>query len=162
MKNTKKGILAGITLSALIFSSAIKANAQSFELGARFYPTFTSFSVKTSDGGTVKSEVTLGYGFGGVIGYNFNDYIGIMGEVIYNSISQEYKMNDEIKNVHLKYVNIPLLLSLNTGRTKPINFNFVAGPQIGINIGSDVTSSGGDGILLRRRCTPALCWWAGK
>ncbi len=147
MKNTKKRILTGIAVSALLFSCSIKANAQSFELGARFYPTFTDLSIKSSSGGTIKSEVTLGYGFGGVIGFNFTEHIGLQAEVIYNSISQEYKEKDVVRNLHLKYVNIPLLFSLNTGRSKPINFNLVAGPQIGINIASDVSSSGGDGTV---------------
>jgi hypothetical protein len=41
-------------------------------------------------------------------------------------------------------VNIPLMLSLNTGITKPVNLNITAGPQIGISAGSTFTTKGGD------------------
>ena len=45
----------------------------------------------------------------------------------------------------LQYVNIPLLLSLNTGKSKAVNLNVVAGPQIGISVGSKLLTSGDDG-----------------
>ncbi|KRP07614.1 MAG: hypothetical protein ABR94_08265 [Sphingobacteriales bacterium BACL12 MAG-120802-bin5] len=49
--------------------------------------------------------------------------------------------NDVEQQLNLRYVNIPLLLSLNTGKTKAINFNAVAGPQVGFNVGSSLSHS---------------------
>ena len=149
MKNTKTGILSFIAISALIISGTVKTDAQSFELGARFLPTFTALDIKTSEGGTIKGEATLGYGIGGVIGFNFNKHVGVQAEVIYNSLSQEYKENNNVRKVKLNYVNIPLLLSLNTNRAAPVNFNLVVGPQIGINVGSDFESSSNDGTVTQ-------------
>ena len=134
-----------ISVASLLFVGALKADAQKAELGFRFMPTFSSFEMKTSSGGTVKGDITLGYGAGALLGYNLTDNIGIQGEVIYNSISQRYKETDVERKVNLRYVNIPLMLSLNTGKTQPINANIVAGLQIGVSVGSKVTTSGGDG-----------------
>src|SRR5690349_20898671 len=102
------------------------------ELGFRFMPTFSSFNMQTSSGGTVKGEVTLGYGVGGVLGLNFSNHVGIQGEVIYNSLSQKYKDQALQRQINVRYINIPVLLSLNTGKTNPVNLNVVAGPQFGL------------------------------
>lgn len=145
MKNSKNTIIACLSAAALLFVGTLKAEAQKAELGFRFMPTFSSFEMKTSDGGTVKGEVTLGYGAGALLGFNLTDNIGVQGEVIYNSISQRYKETDVERKVNLRYVNIPLMLSLNTGKTEPVNANIVAGLQIGVSVGSSVSTSGGDG-----------------
>jgi len=131
-----------ISVAALLFVGTLKAEAQKAELGFRFMPTFSSFEMKTFAGGTVKGKVTLGFGAGAFLGFNLTDNIGIQGEVIYNSISQKYKELDVERKVNLRYVNIPLLLSLNTGKSQPVNANLVAGLQIGISAGSSVSTSG--------------------
>ncbi|HTF04908.1 MAG TPA: porin family protein [Bacteroidia bacterium] len=113
------------------------------EIGFRFMPTFSAFDVRTSDNGVVRGTLTMGYGYGGLIGVNFNEHVGMQAEVIYLAMSQKYRDNGLDRTVKLNYVNIPLLLSLNTNKSSPVNLNFVAGPQIGINVGSEVTSSGG-------------------
>lgn len=115
------------------------------EFGFRFMPTFASFDMKNSEGGTVKGKITLGYGIGGFIGFNFSNYVGIQAEVIYNSISQKYKEDVINRKIVLRYLNIPLLLSLNTGKSKMVNFNIVAGPQVGISVGSTLLTEGDDG-----------------
>ncbi len=129
-----------ITISVYLVIIAIVCptllSAQHAEFGVRFMPTFSQFDVQTSDGGTVAGTVTLGYGGGIFLGYTFNDFIGIQGEIIYSSINQKYKEFDVEQKINLKYVNIPLLLTLNTGKASPVNFGVVAGPQIGISVGS--------------------------
>jgi hypothetical protein len=145
MKSSKRKIIIYFCTLALLIASVIKADAQKVEFGLRFMPTITSFDMKTSSGGTVKGEVTFGYGVGALLGFNFNDHVGIQGELMYSSISQKYKEQDVEQKINLKYVNIPLLLSLNTGKSKPVNLNIVAGPQIGISAGSSVSSTGGEG-----------------
>lgn len=112
------------------------------EIGARLMPTFSSFDARTSSGGTVSGEVTLGYGIGGFLGINFSNHVGIQGELIYSSITQKYKEKDLERKVNLQYFNIPVLLSLNTNKSKPVNLNLVVGPQIGISQGSRLSSSG--------------------
>ncbi|MCB0596775.1 MAG: PorT family protein [Lewinellaceae bacterium] len=146
MKNLMFKIVLRASIATLLLGFALNAGAQRIEFGLRFMPTLSSFDVKTSSGGTVKGEATVGFGFGAILGYNFSDHFEIQGEVIYNSLSQKYKELDIERKVKLDYVNIPLLLSLNTGKSKPINFNVVAGPQMGINVGSSlkVSSSGVD------------------
>ncbi|MFM9985953.1 MAG: porin family protein [Flavobacteriales bacterium] len=141
MNTTKRNFLTVITGGALLLCT-VASSAQKGEIGIRVMPTFSSFDMQTSSGGTVKGEVTLGYGIGGLLAFNMTENVGIQAEVIYNSISQKYKEQDIERKVNLKYVNVPLLLSLNTGRTKMVNLNLVVGPQIGISVGSKIEISG--------------------
>jgi hypothetical protein len=120
--------------------------AQHAEIGFRYMPTFSSSSFQTAAGGSIKGEVTLGYGVGGFLAFNFNNHVGLQAEVIYNSISQKYKESDFERKINLKYFNIPLLLSINTGKDKVVNFNIVAGPQLGLSVGSSITNPGNTGI----------------
>ena len=140
MENKVKMLVAGLFLTL-----SIGAMAQKVELGFRIMPTFTAMEFNTSDGGTVKAEGTIGWGIGGFLGVNFTNHVGAQVEVIYTTLSQQYKEADITHDITLKYVNIPLLLSLNTGKDKPVNFNVVAGPQIGLNVGSDINSQSSDG-----------------
>lgn len=118
------------------------------ELGVRLMPTFSAFKMTNSSGGEVATQVTLGYGIGGMIGYNITKNVGIQAEIIYNSLSQKFKDESYNRQINVKYVNIPLMISLNTNKAKAINFNMVLGPQLGLNLGSSVTTSGGSSDTL--------------
>ncbi len=108
-------------------------------------PTLSSLDVQTSSGGQISGSGTFGFGAGIFIGFNFSDNFGLQGEAIYSTLNQKYTEDDVEKEIKLEYINIPLLLSFNTGKLKPVNFNVVAGPQIGISVGSELfTSDGGD------------------
>jgi len=149
MKNIKiksKTIIYALSIGVLLFfMGTIKVDAQIGQFGIRFMPTFSKFDIKTSTGGTVKGEANFGLGFGAFLGYSFSEYIGIQGEVIYSAHSQKYTEFSIEREVKLRYVNIPLLLTLNTGKSKAVNFNVVAGPQIGISVGSSLLTSGDNG-----------------
>ena len=119
------------------------------ELGARFMPTFSSFDMKTSTGGTIKGDVTLGYGVGAMMGFNFSNHFGMQAEVIYNSLSQKYKDQGLQREINVRYINIPLLMSLNTGTSKPVNLRIVFGPQFGLNVGSSITGSASSSDTLK-------------
>jgi hypothetical protein len=147
MKNLKNSIKISMAIAALLFMGTSKASAQKVELGVRFMPTFSSFEITTPGTGRVKSDFSAGLGFGGFLGYNFTDNIGVQAEVIYSKISQKYSEENVERKINLKYVNIPLLLSLNTGKSRMINFNVVAGPQIGISVGSNLSGVGSDSTL---------------
>lgn len=145
MKNI---FLLFLSFAAFLFAFTIKADAQKAEFGLRFMPTFSSFEMKNAGGGTVKGDVTMGFGLGALLGFNFSDNIGVQGEVIYSSVSQKYKELGVEHRVNLRYLNIPLLLSLNTGKTKAVNFNIVGGPQIGISAGTRLSTVGGNNTIL--------------
>lgn len=144
MKNLKSKIISCISILVIAFVFASKADAQSTEFGVRFMPTVSAFDLQTSSGGTIKGEATLGYGIGALLGFNFSDHIGVQGEFIYSSYNQKYTEQDVEHKINLKYINIPLMLSLNTNKSGPVNLNLVGGPQIGISVGSDVFTSGGN------------------
>ena len=138
MNKLKNKITKSISIGALILVFVFNANAQDFEIGARFMPTFSSFGLKNSSGGTVSGNVVLGLGIGGFLGYNFSKHFGVQGEIIYSSLAQKYTEIDVERQINLGYINIPLLLSYNTGKNETINFNAVFGPQIGISTGSNL------------------------
>lgn len=146
MKFLKYKIQMSVAILALIFIFTINASAQKAEFGLRFMPTYSSTDIQFSSGGEVQGNATLGFGAGAILGFNFSDYVGIQGEIMYSSTSQKYKEEDNERKINLKYVNIPLLLSLNTGKTKFINFNIVAGPQMGISVGSSISGVATDSM----------------
>ena len=148
MKKLRNKIVTSISIVILLFVGTNNAFAQDInsnkkmELGFRLMPTFTSLDVKTSSGGAVSGSVVLGFGAGVFLGYNFTNNIGVQGEIIYSSISQKSVDVNVERNINLRYINIPILLSLNTNKSKLINLNAVAGPQIGFNVGSSLSTSG--------------------
>jgi len=147
----KRSILAvGITIVLTTAFSAFVAHAQDatpsrkrVELGARFMPTFSTFNMISPSGSDINSDLTFGYGGGVFMGFNFTNHIGIQGEVLYFDLSQSHAEEDVERNVNLRYLNIPLLFSLNTGKSRRVNVNAVIGPQIGISVGSSLDISRG-------------------
>jgi hypothetical protein len=111
-------------------------------LGFRYMPTFTSLSYTHTEGGALSTTMVLGHGFGGLLGVNFSDNVGLQAEVIYSALAQKFAVNNVEHEVKLSYINVPLMLVLNTGYSRPVNFNICAGPQVGINTGSKLTASG--------------------
>jgi hypothetical protein len=111
--------------------------------GVRFMPTLTSLQYSENQG-VVETSFILGYGAGLLLGTNFNDNVGLQGELIFSQLAQKYKTGGDIeRKVKLNYINVPLLLSLNTGIHNPVNLNFVIGPQLGLNTGSSVEVNNG-------------------
>src|SRR5262245_58082002 len=100
-------------------------------IGFRYMPTFTSFKVNENNG-VAETRFTLGHGFAGIVGGNFGHHVGMQAEVIYNQLTQTVVQNNVERKVDLKYVNIPLLLVLNSDVASVVNFNITAGPQLGI------------------------------
>ncbi len=139
MKKLTRNFYAHATLTLLFMACIMPAIAQKGVVGFRFMPTVSAVEIKTSTGNSVSAEGKLGFGIGGFLGYGFNDYIGVQAEVIYSSLSQKYTEQDREQEINLKYLNIPLLLSLNSGKSKLVNFNLVGGPQIGLSVGSKLT-----------------------
>lgn len=153
-----------VAILALLLIITFKANAQKGEFGLRYMPTYSSTDIQLSSGGKVQGNATLGFGAGAILGFNFTKNIGIQGEVIYSSTSQKYKEEDFEREINLKYINIPLMLSLNTGKTKVVNFNLVAGPQIGISVGSSIsglTTDNPDAVLSVKKGDLGVAFGAG-
>lgn len=84
------------------------------------------------DGKNFDSDFELGYQLGGFAYYNFTDFLGIQGEVLFNQTNT--KITDNYKDIldnafkrgkSLNYVSVPVLLRLNSEGL----ISFVAGPQ---------------------------------
>lgn len=148
MRNFNQRVLLSLTVGAFVLSGISSVKAQDNviekygEVGIRFMPTFTAVKMQSSSNGQVSGKVNLGFGAGILLGFNFTNHVGVQGELIYSSIVQEDATDGVNSKLKLSYVNIPLLLSLNTGKSKFINLNVVGGPQIGFNVGSAFSQTG--------------------
>lgn len=162
MKIVKNSIIKKTLLLPAFFALAVNLNAQTTtttsteptattssnsdlkngEFGIRYMPTFAKLDLKTYDGGTSVGSATMSHGFGIMLAYNFGKNVGLQGEINYYALNQKYVDRSLNREVEVKYLNIPLMFSFNTNKTLPINFNVVAGPQFGLNIGSSVTTNG--------------------
>lgn len=127
----------------------VELTTRHVELGVRLMPTVSNFQLEAYDGGTIAGQATFGYGVGGLLAINFNEHFGIQTELIYNSLSQRYVSREMDRRLHVDYLNVPLMLSVNTGKSNYVNLNFVAGPQYGFTLGYDVdVEDGGDADTL--------------
>lgn len=142
MRNSKIKIILYLSIVCVLFLNPTYVKSQSVEIGIRYMPTLSSFDMKNALGTKVNSDIVLGHGVGALIGVNITKNIGIQGEVIYSSIAQKYKILSFEQKVNIQYVNIPVMLALNTDKTKRVNLNVVVGPQIGITVKSRILSSG--------------------
>lgn len=113
------------------------------ELGLRYMPTFSKIEVDRYGGDIVQGEVTASNGVELIAGINFNRHIGIMAGIGYNEFQQKYKDRGLDRRVDVSYINIPVMLQLNTSKSAPVNFNLVVGPQFGINVGADADEDNG-------------------
>lgn len=154
MKLFQHAFFSAITFFIVLIGSAYALTAQDqevvkkIEFGLRLMPTFTSLKVQTASGSDVRGQVALGFGAGAFLGYNFTNQISVIAEIMYSSIAQKSSDNTLNRKINLQYVNIPILFSLNTGKTKSINLNAVLGPQVGFNVGSKLSISGNNDVNI--------------
>lgn len=110
-------------------------------IGGRAMATLSDWKLKSSDNSTLSTDFVVGFGGGGVVGVNFSRHFATQLEVLYSELAQKYKDNSGIEhNMKLSYINVPLLLVLNTDVSRVVNLNVCAGPQLGINTGSSFKS----------------------
>jgi opacity protein-like surface antigen len=114
------------------------------EFGVRYMPTFSSFALRTYNGEVVQGDLTLSHGYGVMLGANLSKNVGIQAEVNYLEITQKYKDRNLNRQVDVAYLNVPVLLSVNTDKRRIVNLNFVAGPQFGFNVGSSIKTTGSE------------------
>jgi opacity protein-like surface antigen len=141
--------LASATVLNNSFDDTESAPASSdsrFLIGFRFMPTISSFDVHKVDANTIETSSVVSYGYGGLIGFTVSDNVAFQGEFIYSTYAQKFKDASGEGRVELSYINIPLMLVLNTNYNAPVNLNIAIGPQIGINTGSKLEAgSAGNG-----------------
>jgi hypothetical protein len=111
------------------------------EFGVRYMPTFSALRVRTENDEVVKGTLSMSHGWGAFIGFNFTRHVGIVGEVNYIQINQKYKDRSLDRQINVSYLNLPVMLSLNTNKEAPVNLNFVVGPQFGLNLGAKATGN---------------------
>lgn len=121
------------------------------EFGIRYLPTFNFMRFRTYAGETVSGELSMQHGVGVNLGFNFTKNVGIQAEINYVEVNQKFKDQNLNRQVGVSYLNIPVMLSLNTDKTAPVNLNFVVGPQWGLNMGARVSggSTGNNTETLR-------------
>ncbi|MDI1354169.1 MAG: porin family protein [bacterium] len=133
-----------LTHSAIIKSQSADDDIplRGFEFGVRYMPTFSTLNLTAYDGSVIHGTATLSHGFGLMLGFNLSKHVGIVGELDYLQVSQNYVDRNLSNSLKVKYINIPVLLSLNTNKKGVVNLNVVAGPQFGYNVGSNLNTTG--------------------
>jgi opacity protein-like surface antigen len=143
--HTKSNLFKIIGMFLIIISIATTTTAQDLrrgEFGVRYMPTFSELNLKASNDDVINGSVSISQGFGMMLGVNLSKHFGIQGEVNYYQVSQSFRDQDLNNEVKIRYLNIPLLLSLNTNKENRVNLNVVAGPQFGLNVGANIKSIG--------------------
>ncbi len=165
-KILKSKIILLVTVTVLLLSATFKSKAQA-EFGMRIMPTFSALNLKNSNGIFYKGKATVGIGFAALLGYNFSDNVGVEGDIIFNTMVQKYEDQGVENKINLRYINIPLLIAVNTGKTKMVNLNLVVGPQFGFRVGSTLTTTGNNGnnfpvpVLLVKKNDIGLAYGGG-
>jgi opacity protein-like surface antigen len=85
-------------------------------------------------------KLKFGYGFGGVLGYNFNNNYGIQSELLYEQTGQNYEDNfqplggplNAIRQIDLTYFSIPVLFKFTSKKKDNIKAYALAGPQFNL------------------------------
>ena len=139
----KKYAVIALALVGLCGGAAQAQMESGAYAGVNYMPTLTSFKVRTIDNGTAQAKFAIGHGIGGQLGYNFNRNWAAQVEGIYSTLSQSYTDRGLERTINLSYVHFPLTMRFNTDITKPVNFNVVAGPQFGVNVGSHLDTDDG-------------------
>ena len=114
------------------------------EFGIRYMPTYSSLDLRAYNGDIVSGSGSVSHGFGIMFADNFGKNVGIQFEVNYYQILQSFKDMNLNRDITISYLNIPIMLSLNTDKTRAVNLNVVAGPQFGINVGSNIKTTGAE------------------
>jgi len=125
-------------LACIIFTHAAIAQ---FKLGVKAGANITKI-----EGVAFKDEFRYGYHAGGFLEIGLGKKIGIQPEVLFNQVSSRVDSNfshiyqnavnlNTYKDVKLKYLSIPLLLSYKVGNVLSLQ----AGPQFGVLMSGDKT-----------------------
>lgn len=94
-------------------------------------------SKKPFDKYATRISSTMGFGYGVTVNYFKEKTFGFHAQVIYTDITQKYQnVNKEGRSVEASYLEVPLLVSLNTNYSRKIIFNVAAGPELGVLAGS--------------------------
>jgi len=111
------------------------------ELGFRYKPSFSSIDIRLATGGVIKGNLENQLGFGTMLAYHFTAHIGLQTEVDYFELSQTFLDGDMRLRVDLGYMNIPILVPISTNKLNWLNWNFVVGPQLGLNVGTKLNNT---------------------
>jgi len=131
-QNQKINAMQKIILSfcfILVLSAA--ASAQSFQLGAKL-----GANLGKIDGQSFKDGYNFGYVLGGYAVLGINKTIGIQPEVLFSQTNTTVDSGYGLvkpKDVHLNYLNIPILLNINASKL----LTFQLGPQFSILMNKD-------------------------
>lgn len=137
-----KKIFFIVLISLAMISQAFAVPGLHF--GVKIHTGIANISNIKSDVDSVKLNLksVLGLGFGVTVGVNAGNHLGLQGEILYSKQGQktEYEWNniDSSVTYYNHYVQVPLLAKISTSSAKPLSFNFVAGPQFGILLGTQV------------------------
>ncbi|MCC7224556.1 MAG: PorT family protein [Chitinophagales bacterium] len=109
------------------------------EFGLRFMPQGTGIINQTDfdEGDELNFQTTINFAYGIHAGYNFSDNVGLQTGLLLSQEGQKYvddlpQPGDNTSELSLSYLQIPLLLKLNSNPHKGAHFVAHLGVQFGI------------------------------
>ena len=127
-------------LFCICLLSSFTAFAQKgLEFGLRFMPQGTGIINQTDfdEGDELNFQTTINFAYGVHAGYNFSDNVGLQTGLLLSQEGQKYvddlpQPGDNTSEVSLSYLQIPLLLKLNSNPHKGAHFVAHVGLQFGL------------------------------
>jgi hypothetical protein len=110
---------------------SVAASAQSFQLGAKVGANFGKI-----DGESFKQGYNFGYVLGGYVDLGINKTIGIQPELLFSQTNTTVDSGfglEKPKDLHLNYMNIPILLNINASKLLTLQL----GPQFSVLMNKD-------------------------
>lgn len=114
-----------------------------WQVGLRVTP-LASWLLNSSDGELPEDSLTMkqtyGVAAGPAFGYSFNNYIGVMANILYSSQGQNHTFiansletgapAEVLTELRLRYIKVPLLFKINTHAERKYVFAAEIGPQL--------------------------------
>lgn len=138
------------TTSIIIVKEAESPTETGTHLGFRIQPTVGSFQVQNANNATIKGIAMNSYGYAASLNFYVGNFVGFHIEAIYSQLAQKYSEATIDRTIKISYINIPLLLSLNTNYGRPVNFNVAFGPQLGISTGAKLETTNNNGSVANQ------------
>jgi hypothetical protein len=136
---------------ALLSSSALAQKG--FHFGLKYQPNICSVQNQNfTDSVNIDLKSTFAQGGGVTFAFNLFDNFGIQAEALYSEQGQKFIRTDTSGNnyeniLKLTYINVPVLLRLNSSTRKTVSFNITGGIQMGLLYGAGLTVKRTEGTI---------------
>jgi len=135
----------------MCFLSSVSFAQKGFHFGIKYQPNISSVqNADFADSTNLSLKNTFAQGGGVSLAFNVFDNLGVQAEALYSEQGQKFSGQDtagKLYNSFLKltYINVPLLIRLNSNTRKTVSFHITGGIQMGLLYGAGLVVTRVDG-----------------